>query len=98
MMSPQTSFAYNYGYGFSPTRRNGSQAKLLNTSISEEEIDALHGLPEASHINSENKTPPSLVKHEIEEGGWSHEDISLIISERNIDYTYTPSFFIIYFI
>jgi len=69
MMSPQTSFAYNYGYGFSPTRRNGSQAKLLNTSISEEEIDALHGLPEASHINSENKTPPSLVKHEIEEGG-----------------------------
>lgn len=69
MMSPQTSFAYNYGYGFSPTRRNGSQAKLLNTSISEEEIDALHGLPEASHINSENKTPPSLVKHEREEGG-----------------------------
>jgi len=63
-MSPQASFAYNYGYGFSPARRTGSQTKLLNTSISEEEIDVLHGMPEGGNTNSENSTPPSLLKHE----------------------------------
>jgi len=64
MMSPQASFAYNYGYGFSPARRTGSQTKLLNTSISEEEIDVLHGMPEGGNRNSENSTSQSLLKHE----------------------------------
>eukprot|EP00536_Pseudo-nitzschia_multiseries_P017722 jgi/Psemu1/293170/fgenesh1_pg.1755_\ len=49
MMSPQANFAYNYGYGLSPSRRSTSQTKLLNTSISEEEIDALHGMPEGAN-------------------------------------------------
>jgi len=58
MMSPQASFAYNYGYGFSPARRSGSQAKLLNTSISEEEIDVLHGVSDGSNTISETSTSP----------------------------------------
>ncbi|OEU12295.1 hypothetical protein FRACYDRAFT_244552 [Fragilariopsis cylindrus CCMP1102] len=66
MMSPQASFAYNYGYGFSPARRTGSQTKLLNTSISEEEIDVLNGMPEGGNAISESSAPPSLLKHERE--------------------------------
>lgn len=64
MMSPQASFAYNYGYGFSPSRRSVSQAKLLNTSISEEEIDALQNMPEGGNGISEAVNPPGPVKKE----------------------------------
>lgn len=60
MMSPQASFAYNYGYGFSPSRRSASQTKLLNTSISEEEIDGLHGMPEG--VNGMPEASPNLLK------------------------------------
>jgi len=62
MMSPQASFAYNYGYGFSPSRRSASQTKLLNTSISEEETDVLHGMPEGGNDISEATNPPTLLK------------------------------------
>ncbi len=64
MMSPQASFAYNYGYGFSPSRRSATQTKLLNTSISEEEIDALHGMPDGG--NSIAEASPTLLKNDPE--------------------------------
>lgn len=69
MMSPQANFAYNYGYGCSPTRRTGSQTKLLNTSICEEETDALNGMPDGGNKKSESSVPPSLLKHERENHG-----------------------------
>lgn len=46
-MSPQTSLAYNYGYGFSP-RRHAQQTKLANGAISEEDNDARNDVSEAS--------------------------------------------------
>ncbi len=64
MMSPQASFAYNYGYGFSPARRSGTQTKLLNTSISEEELDVLHGMPDGG--NSVAEASPTLLKKDPE--------------------------------
>jgi hypothetical protein len=67
MMSPQASFAYNYGYGFSPSRRPASQTKLLNTSISEEEIDALHVMPEGGNGISEASTSQALLKKDTDE-------------------------------
>lgn len=66
MMSPQASFAYNYGYGFSPSRRPASQTKLLNTSISEEEIDALHGMSEGGNGISEASTSQALLKKDTD--------------------------------
>lgn len=64
MMSPQASFAYNYGYGFSPSRRSTSQTKLLNTSISEEEIDVLHNMPEGGNTVHEAINPSTLMKQD----------------------------------
>ena len=64
MMSPQASFAYNYGYGFSPSRRNASQTKLLNTSISEEEIDVLHGVPEVGKTMPETPNQAARLNQE----------------------------------
>mmetsp|Transcript_25394 Transcript_25394/g.59830 ORF Transcript_25394/g.59830 Transcript_25394/m.59830 type:complete len:915 (-) Transcript_25394:2718-5462(-) len=64
MMSPQESFAYSYGYGFSPSRRSTSQAKLLNTSISEEEIDALHGMQEGANTDPEPTNPSARIEHD----------------------------------
>jgi len=66
MMSPQASFAYNYGYGFSPSRRSASQTKLLNTSISEEDIDVLHGLPDGGNDAPEATNSPTLIAKDIE--------------------------------
>ncbi|VEU37345.1 unnamed protein product [Pseudo-nitzschia multistriata] len=70
MMSPQASFAYNYGYGFSPSRRSTSQTKLLNTSISEEEIDALHSMPEGGNAIPEatNGKDDQLEKDHVAKG------------------------------
>jgi hypothetical protein len=65
MMSPQASFAYNYGYGFSPARRSAPQTKLLNTSISEEDIDALHGMPEGVNGVCEATKSPTLSKDPV---------------------------------
>ena len=64
MMSPQASFAYNYGYGFSPARPHpsGTQRKLLNTSISEEEIDTLHAMPDGGNGTAE--ASPNLLPKE----------------------------------
>lgn len=65
MMSPQASFAYNYGYGFSPARpRPGTETKLLNTSISEEENDPLHGMPDGG--NGVAEASPNLLKTELD--------------------------------
>lgn len=72
MMSPQASFAYNYGYGFSPSRRSAAQTKLLNTSISEEEIDALHGLPEGG--NAIPEASPTLLKKD-QDGQTEADDV-----------------------
>jgi len=65
MMSPQASFAYNYGYGCSPSRPSVSQTRLLNTSISEEEIDVLHGMPEGMNSISEATKSPTISNKDL---------------------------------
>mmetsp|Transcript_19507 Transcript_19507/g.42394 ORF Transcript_19507/g.42394 Transcript_19507/m.42394 type:complete len:914 (-) Transcript_19507:231-2972(-) len=75
MMSPQASFAYNYGYGFSPSRRSASQTKLLNTSISEEEIDVLHAMPEGGSVVPEATQPPVRTKHD-QDGQVETDDVT----------------------
>ena len=76
MMSPQASFAYNYGYGFSPRRPsqnkpgNGSGRRYTPTSVSPPKSAAAHKSPSPSGkrrggpttTNSSNLTPPPPVR------------------------------------
>jgi hypothetical protein len=62
-MSPQASFAYNYGYGFSP-RRPGSQRKRGNQtpSVSEENATRKAGVAGGNKLPQTSVTPPPKIR------------------------------------
>jgi hypothetical protein len=67
MMSPQASFAYNYGYGFSP-RRSGSQKKRQNKSVGVPvEKDGRNDVPEVGNVQAASITPPRTNANKIRE-------------------------------
>jgi hypothetical protein len=63
MMSPQASFAYNYGYGFSP-RRPGSQKKRPNKSVGVEK-DGRNDVSEVGNTQAASITPPRTTSNKI---------------------------------